>query len=110
MSHLISLDINSFDSFIAAHDVVVVDWFADWCKPCQQMLKILPQLAEEVAGVADIVKINVDEHPVLKDKYEIHAVPTFLFFKGGEEKWRFKGIMRLAEIKAKIESLHQLKG
>lgn len=104
MSRLVALGMDSFFDFIAS-GVRVIDFYADWCHPCQQMLKILPNLAEKLADRAVIGKVNVDQSPELKELYGIKGIPLFLFFKDGREVHRHAGVMRLAEIEAKVTEL-----
>ena len=59
------LDPNSFDEFVARHELVLVDVWADWCGPCKQLDPAVESLAEE-SDVA-IGKIDYDEHPDLAD-------------------------------------------
>jgi thioredoxin 1 len=92
--------------FISEHPLVVVDWWAPWCPPCQRMLKILPRLAEELDNVAKIGKINTDVETEAKQLYAIKRIPTFSFFKDGQEVYREEGrILTLEEIKKKVLEL-----
>jgi thioredoxin 1 len=105
MSRLVALGMDSFFDFIST-GVRVIDFYAEWCHPCQQMLKILPNLAEKLDGQAVIGKVNVDQSPELKDLYGIKGIPLFMFFKDGKEVHRHAGVMRLAEIEARVKELN----
>ncbi len=63
---------------------VVVDFWATWCGPCKMISPIVDQVATEVAGVAKVGKVNVDEASALATRYNIRSIPTLLFFKKGE--------------------------
>ena len=63
---------------------VMVDFFANWCGPCQMMGPVIANLAEEYAGKIKIGKINVDEQPELAGEYRIMSIPTLMIFKNGE--------------------------
>ncbi len=63
---------------------VVVDFWATWCGPCKMISPIVDQVATEVAGVAKVGKVNVDEASALATRYNIRSIPTLLFFKNGE--------------------------
>lgn len=60
----------------------VVDFYADWCGPCQGMKPILEDLSEECPEVA-FYKVNVDEQQALAVQFGISSIPTFCFFDGG---------------------------
>lgn len=60
----------------------VVDFYADWCGPCQGMKPILEELSEECPEVA-FYKVNVDEQQALAVQLGISSIPTFCFFDGG---------------------------
>jgi thioredoxin 1 len=63
---------------------VVVDFWAEWCGPCKMIGPVLEQLAEEMAGQVTIVKMNVDENPMMPSKFGIRSIPTLMLFKGGQ--------------------------
>ena len=63
---------------------VLVDYWAEWCGPCKMVAPVLEAIAEEHGDKLDIVKLNVDEHPVVTQKYGILNIPTLGVFKNGE--------------------------
>ena len=63
---------------------VLIDFWATWCGPCKMISPIVDQVAKEVAGVAKVGKVNVDEASALATRYNIRSIPTLLFFKNGE--------------------------
>ena len=77
-------DIN-FDSEVLRSEVpVLVDFTATWCGPCRQIAPFVDQLADEYAGRAKVVKLDIDESPATAQKYRIRGVPTLLVFKAGQ--------------------------
>jgi len=63
---------------------VLVDYWAEWCGPCKMVAPVLEAIAEEHGDKLDIVKLNVDENPVVTQKYNIMNIPTLGVFKDGE--------------------------
>lgn len=63
---------------------VLVDFWATWCGPCQMVLPIIEELADEVKD-AKICKVNVDEQMELAKEYRVMSIPTFIVFKNGEK-------------------------
>ena len=62
--------------------LVLVDFWAAWCGPCQMLLPIMDEVAEE-AGVVKVCKVNVDEEPELAAQYKVMTIPTLVLIKNG---------------------------
>ena len=77
---------------------VLVDFYADWCGPCQMMGPVLEEIAEEVADTAKIVKVNVDDSADLAMEYEVMSIPTMLIFENGNIVKTFIGVTSRSEI------------
>ena len=62
---------------------VLVDFWAEWCGPCQMLLPVIEELAGEVTN-AKICKVNVDEQPELAQKFRVMTIPTLIVMKEGK--------------------------
>jgi len=67
-----------------ASGVTLVDFWAEWCGPCQMMLPILEELSTKMEGKAKISKVNVDENPALAAQFRVMSIPTLLVMKDWE--------------------------
>ena len=69
---------------LKSDDVVLVDFLAPWCGPCQMLGPVLEELSGELAAGAKIVKVNVDEDSEIASQYGVMSIPALKIFKGGE--------------------------
>jgi thioredoxin 1 len=75
----------TFDTEVLKSDkTVVVDYWAEWCGPCRMVSPVLEEIAAEHADKIDVVKVNIDENPLLAQRYQILQIPTLNVFSGGE--------------------------
>ena len=77
---------------------VLVDFYADWCGPCQMMGPVIEEIAEELKEKAKVGKINVDENPEIAVEYNVMSIPTLIIFKDGKEIKRFVGVTDKEEL------------
>jgi thioredoxin 1 len=85
------------------HQPVVIDFWAPWCGPCRMIAPILDELAGELKDKARIVKINVDENPVVAGQFGVMSIPTLLLFKNGQKVDQKVGGQAKPQLKAFIE-------
>lgn len=83
----------------------VVDFYADWCRPCQMMAPVMEKLAEEYQGRILFYKINVDENRELTNYFQIQGIPYFLFFPMEGEPIVKMGGMNETDVRAKLEEI-----
>lgn len=94
-----------FDEAISGSTPVVVDFYADWCKPCQIQGPIIEELAAEMGDKIKVMKIDVDYEKDLANKYKIQSIPTIIIFKENAVVFQAVGIQSKEILKAAIENL-----
>ncbi len=94
---------DNFNGIITSHPLVLVDFFADWCGPCQAMSPILKDVKQTMGADLRIIKINVDKNQSLASKYQVKGIPTLLLFKNGKQVWRQSGVVQKDEIIRQIQ-------
>jgi len=82
---------------------VIIDVYASWCGPCQQMSPIFDELEKELRDSYKFAKLNVDEGRDLSIKYGVTSVPTFIFIKDKKVLGKETGYMNKEDLKEKIE-------
>jgi thioredoxin 1 len=72
----------SFDNVLKSHDLVLIDFWAEWCGPCKKISPILDEISEE-RGLW-VGKLNVDENPIKSAEYSVSSIPYMVLFKSGK--------------------------
>ena len=93
----------TFYDVVAGDQLVLVDFFATWCQPCKMMHKILKEVKDVLCERIRFIKIDVDTHSALSQKYQIQSVPTLMLFRKGDVLWRTSGVMQKAELLSTID-------
>ena len=83
----------TFNDIIQGDKPVLVDFFAEWCQPCQLMKPILEELRERMGDTIRIIKVDIDQSPAAAGSYNITSVPTLMLFQKGHILWRQPGIV-----------------
>ncbi|HBM97683.1 TPA: thioredoxin [bacterium UBP9_UBA11836] len=95
---------NSFKSEVLESELpVVLDFFAEWCGPCQMLLPVIEEMATAYEGQVKFVKIDTDESPNVARRYEVKSIPTLLVFKDGQPVARGVGYMDKGRLQDFIE-------
>jgi len=102
MTKVNAIDDACLNEFLKKHKLVLIDFYADWCGPCQALKPVIDELAGEMKGIA-FAKMNVDQNGESAGKYGIMSIPTMLVFKNGRMVDRLTGALPKAMIRQRLE-------
>lgn len=92
-----------FETLIDQDTPVLVDFFADWCGPCQMMAPVLKEVAEEMGDKVKIIKIDVDKNQPIAQRFGVRSIPTLILFKNGKVLQNKAGVMTKRDLTKMIE-------
>jgi thioredoxin 2 len=82
----------------------LIDLWAPWCGPCRMVSPALEQLATEMAGRLKLVKVNVDQSPILQQRFGVQGIPTLLVLRDGAVTARQTGAAPPAALRSWLEN------
>jgi thioredoxin 1 len=88
---------------IKTGELVLVDFWAEWCGPCKRLAPTVDALATEYAGKVTVGKLNVDDNPNTAFKFQIRGIPALLLFKGGQIVESIVGLVPKEDLKRAID-------
>ncbi|MDG1949348.1 MAG: thioredoxin [bacterium] len=91
-----------FKQTVQDNDLVLVDFYADWCGPCRALGPVLDEVADKYDDVR-IVKINVDENSELAKEYKVRSIPQMFLIKGGENVESMVGMQTAVALSERID-------
>lgn len=94
-----------FNDLVRTGKPFVIDFYADWCGPCQALMPTVKKLAEEFKGEVEIVKANIDKQKDLAAKFKVRSIPALFFLKGNKIKETVNGLASEHELRKKIKVL-----
>ena len=102
-----ALEINAenFESLKNSDQLVIIDFWAQWCGPCRALTPTIEELAKEYEGRAIIGKCDTDACPDIAMEYGVRNIPRLVFLKGGEVQDVNVGLIKKNELQAKIDAL-----
>ena len=101
----IQLNQDQFQNIIENNNLVVIDFYADWCGPCQTLLPTIHKLAKELQDEVTIKKVNVDSNKELSASFGVRSIPTLIYIKDGKEIARHNGLVSEGMLRGHINQL-----
>jgi thioredoxin 1 len=95
---------SNFQETLDSGQLVVVDFWAEWCGPCKMIGPVVEEVAKKYDGKAIVGKMNVDDNSEVPTNFNVRSIPTIVFLKGGKEVARHVGTITQAALEQKIES------
>jgi thioredoxin 1 len=92
-----------FEQLLSDHEIVVVDYYADWCGPCKMLAPTIEEIASETD--ATVLKVDIEAHQDLAGEAGVRSIPTIQFCKDGEEVERLIGVQEKEDIRSVIDGL-----
>lgn len=92
------------DIISQSDELILVDFYADWCSPCQAMEKVIKEAVSELGDKITIMKINIDQNKQAALSFSVRSIPHYILFRKGKILWRKGGII------PKRDLITQLKG
>lgn len=101
-------NIAEYNEIISGNKPVILDFYADWCGPCQALLPVLEAVQSEYPQDVVIAKINVDHNSELAKQFNVRSIPSVFFMKDKNIVDEFKGLQSKSEIDKRVVSLVSL--
>jgi len=88
----------SFAEIINGDTPVLVDFFAEWCAPCNMLKPELEKLHRQMGDKIRIIKIDIDKSPAAANAFQVQSVPTMMLFQKGKPLWRQSGVLQASQL------------
>lgn len=98
----------TFDELISSPEPVLVDFHAEWCAPCQTMVKVLKKIKDLQGEAMHVIKVDIDKNPSVASHFFIQTIPTLILFKNGKQVWRQSGVIDPVNLNKIINMLNNL--
>jgi len=105
---VVTITESAFDDKIKS-GIVIVDFFATWCKPCKMQTPIIEETGKELSGKSSVYKLDIDKNPSIANRYSVQSIPTIIIFKDGKVVSQFVGLTEKEDILSEVEKFSKSK-
>ena len=98
-------NITDYKTVIEQDKPILLDFYADWCGPCQTLLPVIEKLSVEYDNDIEIRKINVDNNKELSEHFKVRSIPALFFIKDLKVVDRLSGLRTESELRQKLDAL-----
>lgn len=88
-----------------SHIPVIIDFFADWCMPCQMLNPVFEKVSKNYEGKLKFIKVNTEIAPELAQKFGVQGIPCIVLVEEGKEIGRIVGFSNESSLRQKIDSI-----
>ena len=101
----VEIRVDNFEKeVLQSKKVILVDFWAPWCGPCQMVAPYIDELAKEYDGKLKVCKVNIDEASAVASKYSVMSIPTFMIFKEGRVREKRAGVMSKKDLQKLVRA------
>ena len=94
-----------FDQLMNQSKPILLDFYADWCGPCQTLLPTVDKLSQEFEGSVEVRKINVDQNKELAREFKVRSIPALFFIKDDVIVDKVNGLTHEGTLRTKLNAL-----
>ena len=99
---------DNFEDDINSSQLVVIDFWAEWCGPCKRLMPVFKEVAEKMQDKVKFIKVDVDNMQEVASEYQVMSIPTLIFIRDGQEIDRVVGAPSKDSLESKIKSVFDL--
>ena len=94
-----------FNKLLNQDKPILLDFYADWCGPCQALLPTVEKLADDYKGSVEIQKVNVDQNRELASQFQVRSIPSLFFIKNSKVVDHLNGVVPETVLRQKLDKL-----
>jgi thioredoxin 1 len=97
------MSLQAYNQLLNTQELVLVDFYAEWCQPCKKMKPYLEEIAKERATSVEVVRIDVDKNPLIANALKVEELPTLVLYKNNTVQWRNIGFIDKEGVEKQLE-------